>query len=363
MSPETRTHQQTDPHTGADPHQSAPDRDTAPGTTPGTRPDTARSAARAEPVIETRAGDSRGARLLGPLLRRTIRRLMNRGRLTPGLLRLAYLVDYLGLLLPAPRGARVRRVAFPGFKAELVAGAGVRGSENTMLYFHGGGFFSCGLRTHRRLVARISRAAGVPVLNVAYRQLPEVNLAASVRDCLEAYRLLLSRGYQGHQVVFGGDSAGGYLAFAVALAAMAEGLPAPGGIVALSPWLDLDCTHSAAHPNGATDPYIPVQHIAALRALLAGPDDALESLLEADLSALPPVLIQVGSVEVLRSDAELMAAALAAAGVPVRLQIWLRQVHVFQAFADVVAEGHLAIDDIGGFIRATTRRADDAAAA
>jgi acetyl esterase/lipase len=321
-----------------------------------------------EPVIETLPGNSRGARLLGPLLFRTLRQLGNRVRLTPRLLRLTYLVDYLGILLPAPRGTRVRKVAFPDFRAELVAGPGVHGSDSTVLYFHGGGFFSCGLRSHRRLVARISRATRVPVLSVAYRQLPEVNLAMTVQDCLAAYRLLLSRGYQGHQVVFAGDSAGGYLSFAVALRAIAEGLPAPGGIVALSPWLDLDCTHSSVHPNSAGDPYIPVNRIADLVALLRGADgDPLESLLDADLSALPPVLIQVGSVEVLLSDAELMTAALAGAGVPVRLQIWQHQVHVFQAFADVVAEGHLAIDEIGRFVRATVpatgRGAGGAAAA
>src|SRR5882757_5990441 len=157
------------------------------------------------PVIETLPGTSRGARLLGPLLYRTLRQLMNRMRLTPRVLRLTYLVDYLGVLLPAPRGSRVRKVLFPDFRAELVTGRGVSGSDSTVLYFHGGGFFSCGLRSHRRLVARISRAAGVPVLSVAYRQLPEVNLAVTVADCLTAYRLLLSRGYQGHQVVFAGD--------------------------------------------------------------------------------------------------------------------------------------------------------------
>jgi hypothetical protein len=148
-------------------------------------------------VIEQRPGNSRGARLLGPLMYRTLRQLANWVRLTPRLLRLTYLVDYLGVLLPAPRGSRVRKVAFADFRAELVAGPGVRGSDSTVLYFHGGGFFSCGLRSHRRLVARISRAARVPVLSVAYRQLPEVHLAVTVQDCLAAYRLLLSRGYQG----------------------------------------------------------------------------------------------------------------------------------------------------------------------
>jgi acetyl esterase/lipase len=324
-------------------------------------------------LIETVPGDSPGARVLGPVLRRTVRRLLDRGRISPTVLRLACLLDYAGMLLPAPPGSQVSKVDRDGYRSEWVLGPGVGSPPRSpsgpvspptaVLYFHGGGFFSCGLRTHRRLVARISAASGAPVLNVGYRQLPEVALAATIADCLDAYRALLDHGYPGEAVVFAGDSAGGYLAFAVALRATAEGLPAPAGIVALSPWLDLDCTHSALHENGALDPYIPVHQISALTPLLWGDDGPLESLLEADLGALPPVLMQVGSVEVLRSDAELMAAALDEAGVPVRLQIWLRQVHVFQAFADLVAEGHSAIADIGNFVRTSTNRAGGAVAA
>jgi acetyl esterase/lipase len=313
-------------------------------------------------------------------MRHTLRRVFDRGRVTPVLLRTACLLDYAGTLLRAPRGSHVARLTCDGYRAEWVLGPGVSGPRTVgsepvgpgsagagpptaVLYFHGGGFFSCGLRTHRRLVARISAAAGAPVLNVGYRQLPEVALSDTIDDCMDAYRLLLRQGYPGEAVVFAGDSAGGYLAFTVALRALAEGLPSPGGIVALSPWLDLDCTHSAEHANGTLDPYIPVHQISALAPLLYGDNGPLESLLDADLAALPPVLIQVGSVEVLRSDAELMAAALDEAGVPVRLQIWLRQVHVFQMFADLVPEGHWAIADIGGFVRAVVDQAGGAVAA
>lgn len=309
------------------------------------------------PVIETLPGRSRGARVMGPLLRRVVWPVLSRGRISPALLRVAHLSDYAGLLLPAPRGTRRQPVPFELFDAELVLGAGVGGAATggrVVLYFHGGGFFSCGMRTHRRLVARISAAAAAPVLQVAYRQLPIATLDESMQDCLDAYRLLLERGYDGSKVVFAGDSAGGYLAYAVALAAIAEGLPAPAGIAALSPWLDLECTHSLEHVNAATDPYVPVNQLFHIGKLLPGGRDPLEALLDADLSALPPSLIQVGSVEVLRCDAELMAERLAKAGVPIRLQIWERQVHVFQAFADAVPEGHAAIAEIGAFVRATT---------
>jgi acetyl esterase/lipase len=307
---------------------------------------------RITPVIETRPGTSPAARLLAPALRHAtwwLRRTRGRNGRLP---LLAALTDpFLGIIQAAPPGTRCSPVQFDGFVGELVTAPGVDRDDGVILYFHGGAFFCCGLRSHRRLVARISAAAGVPVLNVGYRQLPAATLAQSIADCVHAYRLLLLRGYSAEQVVLAGDSAGGYLAFAVALRAVAEGLPAPAGIAALAPWLDLECIYSLVHPNGMTDPYLPLRRVAQIAPLLYGGGAPLPSLLDdADLSVLPPTLIQAGSVEALLSDAEQMTDRLATAGVPVRLQIWEGQVHVFQAFADLVPEAHTAIGEIGAFV-------------
>lgn len=305
-------------------------------------------------VIERKPGTSRGARWFAPLLRRTVRPLMNITALLPLLLRLGFLVDYLGALMPPPRGTRRHRVNFDGYPGELLLGPGVRAdTERAVLYFHGGGFLSCGLRTHRRMLARLSRAADAQVLHVAYRQLPKVKLRRTIDDCVAGYELLISMGHPPEKIVFGGDSAGGYLVFGVALRALERGLPVPAGIMALSPAIDLDGLHHAEHANFRTDPYISASVLPRLAALLAD-GDPLESLLTADLSALPPTLIQVGGLEVLLSDAELMTARLDRAGVPARLQIWDGQVHVFQAFADIVPEGHAAIEELGGFVRTST---------
>ncbi|WP_331532009.1 alpha/beta hydrolase [Pseudonocardia sp.] len=313
-------------------------------------------------IVESRPGDSLGARILAPAMRRTIYRALDLGRPSAAVLRAAFLFDYLGGLLRAPRGTRVRRVRFPRFRAEFVSGPGVPRSgeaRGVILYFHGGGFMACGLRTHRRLVARISRAAGVPVFNVAYRQLPTATLDETLRDCLDAYQLLLREGHRPDRIVFAGDSAGGYLAFAAALRAAAESLPAPAGIVGLSPWLDLECRHSRDYPTADTDPYLPKRRVIELAALVTGGAAPLAPILDADLRGLPPALIQVGSVELLCSDAEQMTQRLANAGVPVRLQVWQRQVHVFQAFADLVPEAHAAITEIGGFVSSALRPARD----
>ena len=312
-----------------------------------------------EPVragIERRPARSVGARTLGPIMRVTARPILDLTPLTTRTLARLHLFDVLGNFLPLPAGATVGTRYYRGFDAELVTGAGVTASrDSAVLYFHGGGFITCGLRTHRRLVARVSSAAGIPVLQVNYRQLPTAKLSQTVEDCLLAYRTLLDDGYDADRIVFAGDSAGGYLAFATALRAIADGLPRPAGIVGLSPWVDLMCEHSATHRNARRDAYLPVKKLARVASLLGDENDPLSSIFEAELAALPPVLIQVGSGEVLRSDAELLASALTAAGVPNTLQIWDRQIHVFQAAADIVPEGHAAIGDIGAFVQAAIK--------
>lgn len=304
------------------------------------------------PQVARYRAHSRRARALGPVMRVLLRPLIAAVPLTPWLLKRLYLVDLIGALLPLPRGATASRRNFNDFEAELVAAPGVpTDSEALILYFHGGGFVAGGLRTHRRLVARISATAGVPVLQVHYRQLPVALLSETLEDCVGVYRELVAEGHPGDRIMLAGDSAGGYLAFAVAQRAIEEGLPRPCAIAALSPWIDLDGRHHADHRNAKRDAYIPAKLLARIGSLLPGQGDPLTPMLETDVSALPPALIQVGSTEVLRSDAELMSARLAKSGVPCVLQIWDRQVHVFQVLADLIPEGKAAIEEIGVFAR------------
>ncbi|OLT25938.1 alpha/beta hydrolase [Actinomadura sp. CNU-125] len=309
-------------------------------------------------VVEERAGCGRGARLLAALMRRFVRPFVARLPWTPLTLRFAGLIELAGALLLAPRGTRTAAVNGLGCAAEWVVGRGVAADpRRVILYFHGGGFVACGLRTHRRLIARISRAAGMPVLSVAYRMPPKVPIATSIGDCVDAYRWLLGRGVDPGNIVVAGDSAGGYLALTTVLDAVRDGLPRPAGIAALSPFIDLDLDARVAHANEPLDPFIPARRLGDLvRTVFPGvePTDPRLSPLHADLRELPPVLIQVGGIEVLCSDAELMAERLGAADVPCTLQIWEGQLHVFQVFADLSREGLPAIDEIGRFARDVT---------
>ncbi|NEA29867.1 alpha/beta hydrolase [Actinomadura bangladeshensis] len=309
------------------------------------------------PVIEERAGCGPGARLAARFMRRVVRPLVERLPWSPFTLRFVPLLDLGAALLLPPRGTGVAAVKGLGCGAEWVRGPGVpTGSRRVILYFHGGGFVACGLRTHRRMIARISQAAGMPVLSVAYRMQPRVPIQTSIDDCVGAYRWLL-RTYDADDIVIAGDSAGGYLAFMAPLHALREGLPRPAGIAALSPFADLDIAPKTAHANAALDPFIPAHRLwDMVRTCFPGaePTDPWLSPVHADLTGLPPVLIQAGAIEVLLGDAELMAERLGAADVPCTLQIWEGQVHVFQVFADISREGLTAIKEIGAFARRVT---------
>ena len=281
--------------------------------------------------------------------------------LTPRALHTASVLhDVAGLLPPEP-GTRVEPARFGGVDGEWVRPADDAGADRVLLYFHGGAFLVGSPRTHRRLVAKIVRAADTPALSINYRMFPETDFTGSVADCVEAYRALLDSGYRSSRIVIGGDSAGGTLAFAVVLRAIAAGLPRPAGIFALSPWLDFDSSARAKHPNAMRDAYIPADRFAEVAGKLLGelsPESA--SPVNARVKQLPPCLIQVSEGELLLHDAELMARRLARAGVPCSLQVWEGRIHVFQAFADVVPEGRQAIAEIGTFVRDVTARQDRA---
>lgn len=309
-----------------------------------------------QPVIEMKPGTSPQALKFERFMRTCVRPVLFYSPLTPTMLRLARVFEWgAAVIMPAAPDTEVEPVAFDGFTGEWIRPPGADGRK-AVLYLHGGGFFCCGLRTHRRLVARIAERANAVALSVAYRQLPRAPLSVSMADAFEAYRWLLAQGHRPEDIVVAGDSAGGFLAFTTVLTAAEQGLPVPAGIVGLSPLTDLDDDARTAYFHTHNDAYIPAHRLHKLkRLLLAGMEnDPPPSPARRDLRALPPVFMMVGSEEALRYDAELMVKRLAQDAVPHRLQIWDGQIHVFAAFAGPVPEGHLAIDEIAGFIRTVT---------
>ncbi|MFD4293924.1 alpha/beta hydrolase [Rhodococcus sp. NPDC058505] len=282
----------------------------------------------------------------------------------------AGLLDRSASMLRPTRAAGRHRVRLDDCAAEWWPRRGGRPGRDqpdagtAILYLHGGGFLACGLNTHRALALRIASAADAAVLSVDYRMLPRHPIAAATADGVAGYRWLLEHGYPADRIVIAGDSAGGFLTFTTALALTGRGLPQPAALVALSPLTDLDPSAKLASADADGCPLIPRSVLVTLARIAerADGDTPTVSPVDGHLAGLPPVLIQVGSTEMLYPDAELMAHRLGAAGVPVTLEVWDRQVHVFQAAAGLLPEAARAVGRIGAFVRAATAETVPAAA-
>lgn len=315
------------------------------------------------------AGAGVRSRLLGLGLRATVRPTLALWAELPFDLLPMNLVDHVARVLPVPAGTRWRRVQLPRCPAELVSAKDVSDAgPRVILYFHGGAFLALGLNTHRRLVAHLSSTTGQPVLNVGYRQMPRTAISGSVADGVDAFRWLLDQGYRPGDITIAGDSAGGFMAFAVARMVIDAGLGRPAGIVAVSPLLDLDPARKIAHVNANACQTFPMSainrhsEIAHRIETKRGTGTRVQSPVDMVMDGLPPVLIQVGSQEILLSDAELMANLLVAVGVRCELHVWDRQVHVFQAAASWLPEAKAALREIRDFVH-NLPRAEVAAAA
>jgi acetyl esterase/lipase len=273
------------------------------------------------------------------------------------MVQLGRLADPLAaVLIAAPAGTRRAPVRLGKFRAEWLwhgnAGDPRRRQDSALLYFHGGAYLLGGLNTHRRLVAKIARASRMPAFNVDYRQLPKAHFTETLDDAVESYRYLLEQGFQADRIIVSGDSAGGGLAFRLALATREHGLPMPGGISVISPWADFDSTTRNAHPNRDRDSYIPARGIDTVSQRGFAPDGRLDpawSPVNHDFTGLPPVLIQVGSTECLLPDAQTLARRCASAHIPARLQIWDRAPHVHHIGSDLLNDARAAIDHMGKF--------------
>ena len=226
-------------------------------------------------------------------------------------------------------------------------------ADHVVLYLHGGGYVMGSRNTHRGLAGRIARAAKARVLLPEYRLAPEHPFPAAVDDATACWRWLVSQGFAPQRMAITGDSAGGGLTLATLLALKANVAPMPACAVALSPWTDLEGSGPTAEPGAVDDPMLTPDGLrvtgqqyaaGALRHPLAAP-------LHGDLAGLPPLLLQVGTREVLLSDSTRFAEKARAAGVDVTLEIEEGLIHVWQMFPDV-PEAQSAVQRIGAFIRA-----------
>jgi acetyl esterase/lipase len=261
--------------------------------------------------------------------------------------------EQVASIYPVDPAVKREKADANGVSGEWITAPGISG-ETTMLYIHGGGWTIGSVNTHARLVGNISAAADVRAFSIDYRLAPEHPFPAGLDDCITAYKWLLDQGVSPARLVIAGDSAGGNLTLVSLVRLRDEGLPLPAAAVCLSPATDFAQTGESYTTRREADPMIQPDGMPKVReAYLPGrdPKDPLISPLYADLSGLPPMLIQVGDAEVLRDDSTQFAARAKAAGVDVTLEVWDEMIHVFQFFAPLLPEGTEAIAKIGAFVK------------
>ena len=260
-------------------------------------------------------------------------------------------------LHPVPDDVRVREVTAGGVPAHWLAAPGAD-SGRVLLFLHGGGYEFGSLRSDGELAARLGRASGMRVLFPEYRLAPEHPFPAAIDDVLTAWRWLRAdQDLSATSIAVAGDSAGGGLAVALLVATRDAGEALPAAAALMSPTVDLTSSGASMTERADQDP---ISTPAMLRQFasdyLAGadPKTPLASPLFASLAELPPLLIQVGTADLLLSDSERLAAAAAQAGVDVTLEIGEGLPHVYQLLLGT-PEAAEATEQIGKFLRARVR--------
>jgi monoterpene epsilon-lactone hydrolase len=249
-------------------------------------------------------------------------------------------------------GADCTPVAAGGVPAEWIVPEGVT-TPRCILCLHGGSFFAGSISTHRSLAANIAAAAGVRALLIDYRLAPEHPFPAGLEDSLAAYRWLLEQGIPSSSIAIVGDSAGGALAVGLVVSLREAGKPMPAAVVCLSPALDLTFEGETWKKNAKSDATIDFEKEKVAVGLYlngADPRNPLASPLFADLHGLPPMLVQIGSAEMLLSDSTRFAGKAKSAGVVVTLEIWDGMQHEWQFAVGIFPEAKKAVQRIGDFI-------------
>jgi monoterpene epsilon-lactone hydrolase len=255
---------------------------------------------------------------------------------------------------PLPTDVTVTAAALGGIPTAEITVDGIE-PRHVVLYFHGGVYVIGDAFLAADLASQVGRRTGAKVISVDYRLAPEHPYPAAVDDALAAYRALLDNGMAPSDIVFAGESAGGGLAVVTMVNARDHGLPLPAGAYVMSPYADLTLAGTTMETKREVDPLFTRELLQArVTDYTAGQDASLGliSPIFADLSGLPPLIIQAGSHELLLDDAVRLAGQAAAADVEVTLEITPGVPHVFQAYSAILDEGAAALDSAGRFLSA-----------
>ena len=263
-------------------------------------------------------------------------------------------LDEVGSVWPVANDVKLSSVDINGLPGEWSVIPGSDASR-VLVFFHGGGYCSGSIVSHRRLVTEAGRAAGVRTLAIAYRLAPEHPFPAAYDDALTAWRFLRDQNIPGAHIAIGGDSAGAGLTLSLTSRLRDAHEELPGCVWLISPWTDLTMSGSTLTARETVDPLIHKQYLNELADAYLPPGmdrkDPRVSPLYTDLRGFPPMLIQVGSAETLLADATRLAAVAGEADVRVTMEIWPHMIHAWPLWNAQLEPGRRALANAGAFIR------------
>ncbi len=229
--------------------------------------------------------------------------------------------------------------------------------RRVLLYFHGGGYATGGIETHRSFVSQLAKYSKIQALVIEYRLSPEFNYPAPIEDAAKVYESLLSKGFSPNQIAFAGDSAGGGITVGLLAFLRDNQKPLPACAVAFSPWVDLTVSGKSAIEKKDVDPMLVYEGLDfwAKAYLGAAPENSpYASPIFHSFQNFPPLLVQVGEEEMLLDDSVRLAEAARRDGVEVELQVFKEHFHVFNAFWRILPEANRANKAAGAFIALST---------
>jgi acetyl esterase/lipase len=253
-----------------------------------------------------------------------------------------------------PRNVKIENFSIDGISAAWIRPVG-SDKDKIILHLHGGGYVTGGIGSHLMMCVPMAQTLKLNMLLPAYRLAPEQPFPAALDDALKTYRWLLAEGYRPENIVISGDSAGGGLSLATVLALREAGEPLPAAVVCISPWVDLMHKGQSYFTKAESDVMLTLDVLKQWAACYTDPTNLTNPLVSpvyANFHGFPPLLIQVGSDEILLDDARMLAEKAKADGVDVTLRVWNGLWHVWHALGDLLPENRQAFEEIGQFIRA-----------
>lgn len=262
-------------------------------------------------------------------------------------------LDRLSSLTPLPWGTRIETADVDGIPVEWLS-VGRVDHGPVLIYLHGGGYCIGSPRSHRNIAARLARGLGCRAVVPDYRRAPEHPFPAPLQDILRVYRGLLARGIPASRIVLAGDSAGAGLMLASCMLLRQLGIELPRALLGISPWVDLSLSGASIETLAAVDPLVSREWIDWLAQQYTQGEDRRHPLISplfGQFDGFPPVLLQLGGDEILRSEVELLHSRLQYAGVDSQLQIAEGMWHDWPLFGGMMPEADAAIRDAVSFLR------------